>query len=218
MPPPLQVWDFDGTIADTREVILNSFGDVFSERGLGTLDPAAARATIGVPLVDAFARLLGTRDPVLLGELVGEYRRFFAARVAEEAVVFPGVAELIEASVAAGVTAAIATSRGRASLTDMLDRFGIGEVFTHVFAAEDVHHPKPHPEMVQRIQQLAGVAPDASVVIGDTWFDIEMGNRAGARTVAVTWGNEPAESLRDAHPDHVVDTVAALERLVLPAD
>lgn len=215
MTRTLVVWDFDGTIVDTRDVILNSFADVFAERGLGALDRDAAQATIGVPLVDAFGRLLDAGDGALLGELVADYRRFFAQRVVDEAVVFGGVAELIEASVASGATAAIATSRGRASLTDMLDRFGLADHFSAVMASEDVTHHKPHPEMVQRIYRATGIGPDSATVVGDTSFDIEMGNRADAATVGVTWGNESADSLAAANPDHVVGTVDALAGLVL---
>lgn len=218
MTRALIVWDFDGTIVDTRQVILASFDDVFVERRLGVLDRDAARATIGVPLADAFARLLGidgVDDRVLLGELVADYRRFFAERVAEEAAVFDGVAELIEASVASGATAAIATSRGRASLDDMLDRFGLAGHFTAVMASEDVTRHKPHPEMVQRIYRTTGIGSDATVVVGDTSFDIEMGRRADAETVGVTWGNESAESLTCADPDHIVETVAELAPFVV---
>lgn len=214
----LIVWDFDGTIADTRGVILNSFADVFAERGLGPLDREAARATIGVPLAEAFARILGLdveTDRGLLIELVADYRRVFAVRAPAEATMFPGIAEVLEGSVSSGGVAAIATSRGRSSLVEMLDRFGIAGHFAHVMASEDVQHHKPHPEMVQRIYEATRIGPARTTVIGDTSFDIEMGNRAAARTVGVTWGNESAGSLDSAGPDLIVETVDELDRIVV---
>lgn len=214
MVPGLIVWDFDGTIADTRGVILNSFADVFAARGLGELDRGAARATIGVPLAEAFSRLLGTDDEALLGALVADYRRFFAQRVPEEATVFPGIADVLERSRDAGVAAAIATSRGRASLVDMLDRFGLVDYFDVVVASEDVTHHKPHPEMVDMILERTATRAEAALMIGDTTFDIEMGRGAHTRTCAVTWGNESAASLARSAPDHLVETVDDL-RMVL---
>lgn len=214
MARSLIVWDFDGTIADTRGVILNSFADVFAARGFGELDRGAARATIGVPLAEAFSRLLGTDDRALLTGLVADYRRFFAQRVPEEATMFPGIADVLERSRGAGITAAIATSRGRASLVDMLQRFDLVDHFDVVVASEDVTHHKPHPEMVTTILERTVTRPKAALMIGDTTFDIEMGHGAHTRTCAVTWGNESAASLARSAPDHLVETVDDLRMIV----
>ena len=210
----LVVWDFDGTLADTRTVIVNSFTQVFAERGLGACDTVALQRLIGLPLIEAFARMTGVTDRRDLDEFVGHYRDVFATRVATESNLFDGVAEVLDAAVASGRACAIATSRGRVSLEQMVDQFGIADRFVAVVCDEDVTNPKPHPEMVQRISGLVGVAPERALLVGDTTFDLAMGREAGAVTCGVTWGNQSAALLATEHPDHLVDTVDELARLV----
>lgn len=212
--PGLVVWDFDGTLADTRLVIVNSFTQVFAERGLGELDTRVAQASIGLPLAQAFSRITGATDPDTLAALVAHYRDVFAVRVRTEATLFDGVSALLDKAVAAGTPCAITTSRGRASLEPMLDDFGITAHFAAVVCDDDVSNPKPHPEMVHRVADMIGVSPGQALVVGDTTFDLTMGRRAGATTCGVTWGNQSADQLRTAAPDHLVDEVAQLHTLI----
>lgn len=210
----LVVWDFDGTLADTRRVIVNSFSQVFAERGLGECDVAAAQASIGLPLVQTFTRLIGVTDPGELAALVEHYRDVFAVRVLTEAVLFDGIATVLDGVTDAGVPCAITTSRGRASLEPMLESFGIADRFAAVVCDGDVANPKPHPDMVVRVTELLDVAVDRALVIGDTTFDLAMGRSAGAVTCGVTWGNQSAAELDAAAPDHLVDTVDQLAELL----
>ncbi len=212
--PRLVIWDFDGTIADTRAVILGTFAQVFSELGLGECDLVAARASIGLPLATAFSRLAGTGDPEMLAGLVAHYRRVFAVRAPVEATMFPGVGEVLAACSERGLPCAITTSRGRASLEPMLDRFAIATQFVSVVTDDEVAHPKPHPEMVEVVGGATGIDASDSLLVGDTSFDIEMGRRAGTATCGVTWGNQSVGELTRARPDHLVERPGELTALL----
>ncbi len=213
-PAELLVWDFDGTIADTRRVIVNTFTQVFVERGLGHCDVALAQASIGLPLAQTFTRLVGQTEPGELAALVAHYREVFAVRVLAEAVLFDGIATLLDSVAGTGAPCAITTSRGRASLEPMLESFGITHRFAVVVCDDDVTNPKPHPEMVHRVADRLAIPTDRALVIGDTTFDLAMGRSAGAATCGVTWGNQSAVELGAASPDHLVDTVDELADLL----
>ncbi len=210
----LLIWDFDGTLADTRGVILATFTALWDERGLGDCDLVAVRAAIGLPLSDVLADLTGTRDPDGIVELVAHYRRIFAELVPTRADLFPGMDDLLARCTDAGFAQAITTSRGRASLEPMLEAFGIAERFAVVLTDEDVEHPKPHPEMARRAIRTVGANPARALLIGDTTYDLEMGRGAGAATCGVTWGNQTVETLGTVTPDHLVDTVDELATVI----
>ncbi len=212
--PELLVWDFDGTLADTRRVILGSFSQVFAERDLGDLDATTVAASIGLPLSQVFSRITGVSNPDEVAALVAHYREVFAVRVLTEATLFDGVALLLEQIGHIGRPCAITTSRGRASLEAMLEQFGIADRFAAVVCDDDVTNPKPHPEMVLRVADSVGVPTARTLVIGDTTFDLAMGRSAGAVTCGVTWGNQTATELAAASPDHLVDRVDQLGDLV----
>ncbi|MBS1848631.1 MAG: HAD family hydrolase [Actinobacteria bacterium] len=206
----LVIWDFDGTLADTRGVILATFAGVYDELGLGVCDPGAVASRIGLPLTQVFAELLDEDDPSVIADLVEVYRRIFAELVPGGARTFPGVVELLDRCDARGITSAITTSRGRASLEPMLDAFGIADHFAFLITEEDVDHPKPHPEMVDLVTHETGIGPGRALLIGDTTFDLAMGRSAGTRTCGVTWGNHSATRLATESPDHLVDSIDQL--------
>ena len=206
----LVIWDFDGTIADTHGVIVHAFEAAFARHGLDDFDAEAARGSIGLPLAQAFEVLLGPLTPERRARLVADYRAAFDVFAPTEATMFAGMGDLLAALARDGVTQAITTSRGRASLEPMLARFGIAERFAAVITDGDVTHPKPHPAMVHEVVSLTGSNVERAMVIGDTGFDIEMGRRAGARTCGVTWGNQTRADLAAQGVDHIVDTVEDL--------
>lgn len=210
----LVIWDFDGTLADTRGVILATFGALWEERALGVCDLDAVRAAIGLPLSDVLADLSGIGDADGVAGLVADYRRIFAELVPTMAELFPGIAELLGRVTDDGRAQAITTSRGRASLEPMLDAFGITDRFAVILTDEDVERPKPDPEMARRAIASAGVDATRSLLVGDTIYDLEMGRGAGAATCGVTWGNQTVDTLLTVQPDHLVDTVDELAKVI----
>jgi len=76
---------------------------------------------------------------------------------------------------------------------------------------------KPDREMLDRVSAALEVAPAASVMIGDTEYDIVMGRAAGYRTCAVTWGNHSRDRLARQQPDHILDAPEQLAPTLLQA-
>ncbi len=206
----LVIWDFDGTIADTRPAILGSVAAAMDEIGLSGTDVALAVASIGLPLATMFERLAPRAGPGDIDAMVSAYRRDFDRTAASRTVLFAGIAALLEDLRIADVRCTIATSRRRQSLVPLLEHLQVADHFPLAFADDDVVAPKPDPEMTRTACAAHQVPPEEALVIGDTAFDIEMGRRAGTTTCAVTWGNHSEEELRAAEPDHVVHTPAEL--------
>ncbi len=208
------ILDFDGTIADTKPVILNTFHRTFDAMHLSQHSDEEIAATIGLPLVEAFP-VLEPMDKEKAAECTAKYREIFEDVNREIGVpMFPHVADTVRLLHAKGCIVTIATSRGYKSAVEFVRSFGLDDVITLVVAAEDVRHAKPDAEPVLKTLKHYNLKPEDAVVVGDTHFDILMGRNAHCMTVGVTYGNGSRESLAEAGADAIVDDFAEIAEMV----
>ncbi|MFW6363442.1 MAG: HAD family hydrolase [Spirochaeta sp.] len=205
--PRALMFDFDGTIADTRRLIISSYRQAFAQIGLDCPGDYEIGATIGIPLTSAFRVLTGQNDAVI-DQAVQAYKDIYKRMGYGMVQAFPGMPELIRA--ASGFRLGIASSRSRVSLVGMLAHLGISDCFEIILSRDDVIGEKPLPEMLLTAASRLDLQPAQMAMIGDTSYDIEMGHAAGSATVAVTWGNHDREALVGTQPTRCVDTVSEL--------
>ncbi|MCA1755250.1 MAG: HAD family hydrolase [Spirochaeta sp.] len=211
--PTALVFDFDGTIADTRAIIVASYREAFARVGITCPTDQEISATIGIPLASAFRELTGANDE-LIGRAVHAYRDVFKLRGYEEVEAFPGMVNVVRDCRAAGFRMGIASSRSNQSLGGMVEHLGIADCFEVVASREDATQDKPHPELLLSVVSRFGLEPRQVLMVGDTTFDIEMGHAAGCLTCAVSWGNHNDAKLRSVHPTVLIDNAADFEPLL----
>lgn len=211
--PTALVFDFDGTIADTRTIIVDSYREAFTRVEIDCPSDKEISATIGIPLASAFRALTGADDE-LIDRAVEAYRDVFRQRGYGDVVAFPGMVQVARSCHAAGFRMGIASSRSNQSLGDMVKHLGVADCFEVTASREDATHDKPHPELLLSVVSRLGVEPRQVLMIGDTTFDIEMGHAAGCLTCAVTWGNHNRAQLKSVHPTVLVDDAADFEPLL----
>lgn len=201
----LCVFDFDGTLGDTANVILNTLRATFAEMGLPPKAEGDCRSVIGLPLERCFSTLFPL-DETRAEECAATYRRLFPTFDTDDAVtLFPHVRATLESLKNRGVLVALASSRGHESLASYVRRLGLTGWVDYVVGADDVAHAKPHPEPVRKILEVFGIKPAECLVVGDAPYDILMGRNAGCLTCAVTYGNGTREELKAAGADRLVD-------------
>ena len=196
-------FDFDGTIADTVNGILSTMTATFEELSLPVPPQDEMRATIGMLLSDALQKL-GNLDDTQRALAVKTYQRLFREVELPNTRIFPGVADTLQNLRAKGVRMAIVTSRGIESLRLILSKNNILDYFDELVTRDNGFKPKPAPDMVNYLLQKMNLAPHEVLVVGDTTFDIDMGNAAGCKTCAVTYGNHTAEMLQASGCDYMV--------------
>lgn len=207
MPPPryaLYVFDFDGTLADTRAAVVTTYDATLRALGLPPEDPDRIASLMGLPLGTTFERVgvPAARVP----EAVHDYRQRFETVGTPLVRLFEGVLDTLDQLRERGVPMAVASSRGRVSLHALLAHLGLDDRFRMVIGEEDVVRKKPEPEAVLRILEATGANASRTVVVGDTVYDLEMGRAAGCATCAVTHGSHTAEQLAPlaTDPRHVL--------------
>ena len=211
----LVILDFDGTLADTRGLIVKTMQQTLDALGLDPRTDDQCAAMIGLPLKQAFTDLLPMTDE--MGEqCVETYRRIFNENNSLYVIpTFPNVLETLHQLHEQGYTLTIASSRSHRSLNEFVNDMHLNELIPYVLGAEDVVRAKPHPDPVLQTLEAFGCKPEDAWVVGDTWYDIEMGRRAGVRTCGVTYGNGTREELIRAGADVLIDDFGELVQILL---
>jgi len=196
----LAIFDCDGTLVDSGATIYRALSATFAENGLESPSVDSGRKVIGLSLAEAMAALLPEAPAERHLGLSEDYKRQFwklrAAGEVEEPL-FDGVLELLDALEADGWLLAVATGKSDRGLKHCLEQHGIHARFVSLQTA-DRHPSKPHPSMVEQAIADAGAAPETSIVIGDTSFDMAMAVAAGAIGIGAGWGYHASQELIEA--------------------
>jgi phosphoglycolate phosphatase len=209
MTTRLAVFDLDGTLIDTPRAIVETFTAAFGALSLPARQASAIRATIGLPLEQAFGTLMDVAsDDPQVTRGVEQYQRFFKELVLPNAraLRFPGVADGLAALASQGIALAVATSKFHRSADALLTAAGLRDRFDVVIGADQVTRPKPYPEMGETILRVLGVAAQDAVMVGDTTHDLLMAKAVGMRSIALTYGVHSRQELEAADPTWVADS------------
>ncbi|MBE5793114.1 MAG: HAD family hydrolase [Clostridiales bacterium] len=207
----LAIFDFDGTIADTREAIIVAKQETMRIYGLPVADEAACASTIGYTAKAGFQRLYPDLEGEKLEQCVATYRQLFEEKKKTiPPKLFPGMIETLEALVEKGITCTIATARNQVSCHEMLEQLGVKKYFGYILCGESTQNLKPHPEAVLKTLSDLDCRPEEAIVVGDMPMDIGMGKGAGVTTCGVTYGNASRETLLEAGADFVFDEIGEL--------
>ena len=217
-PVRLVIFDFDGTLVDSRKLIIEAHRVVFNEFGLARPSEDESLSLIGISLELVLSRLAGADAPI--EKMVAAYRRWLPVLRADDTyaeVPFDGAADLLTAlAERQGVALGVATGHVSDAIAPALARFGWQSHFRTIQTA-DKAPSKPHPGMLLQALDDANVDARDAIMVGDTAFDMEMAQAAGVRGVAVTWGFHRADRLRDAGASRLVDDVGELREYLFEA-
>lgn len=211
----LVIWDIDGTLVDSRALILASMNAGLTAAGLDPLPPRQIGAIVGLSLPVAVATLVPDATEDARATVVDTYRRsYFAARSHAESPLFPGARDLLDRLAARGdMVMAVATGKSRRGLDGLLAAHDLGGYFATTHCADD-HPSKPAPGMVLACLADTGIAAGDAVMVGDTSFDILMAGNAGVAAFGVAWGHHPSADLSAAGARAVANDFAGLAALI----
>lgn len=212
----LVIFDFDGTLGDTRQTIVKTMQMTIEALALPERSDQDCASTIGLPLSYCFRNLFPDQPTEVIDQCADTYRTIFSNNVtAFKPNAFPGVAEtLASLKEEQGCIITIASSRSHDSLVELTHNLGISGYVSLLIGADDVTHAKPHPEPVLKTLTNLNIKAIKTLVVGDMSVDIYMGARAGARTCGVTWGNGKRTDLENAGADFIIDNMKDLFAIV----
>ncbi|MEM9841093.1 MAG: HAD-IA family hydrolase [Pseudomonadota bacterium] len=204
----LAIFDLDGTLVDSRQIIQTAMVRAFEAHDLAPPDYEQTRRIVGLGLEQA-CRILAPHVPDgQLQRLVESYRGAFVALRAEGQgfePLYDGARATVERLANAGWCLAIATGKARRGVRAFFDQHAMQGFFDTSWCADD-GPGKPHPHMCEQAMSTLGAAPEQTLIIGDSIHDVRMGLNAGIRTLGVSWGfgethELTAEGAHEVHHD-----------------
>ena len=211
----LIIFDFDGTLGDTRRNIVTTMQMTIAELGLPSRSDSECVSTIGLPLYGCFEALYPNMDKTIIQQCTDTYRRIFQENLQNiKPQTFPKVVETLSALKEQGFLLAIASSRSHASLVELTQNLGISDVISYLIGADDVKKAKPNPEPVLNVLEVLGYEATQTLVVGDMNVDILMGVNAGTKTCGVTYGNGTKRELEEAGADYIINSIDELIEIV----
>ena len=205
------LFDLDGTLIDSIELIIRSYQHTIrTHRQLETA-PEVWMKGLGIPLRVQFKEW--SEDPAEIDAMVMTYREYNLSHHDEMVTAYDGVVDAVKRLHQQGKRLGLVTSKFRSGAFRGLKKVGLEDVFHIVVGADEVANPKPHPEPVLTALSRLSARPEEAVFIGDSRHDMECGRAAGVKTAAVLWGPFGRSDLEDLHPDYWLETPSELERL-----
>lgn len=196
----LAIFDCDGTLVDSQANICAAMEECFEGASLAVPERERTRRVVGLSLVEAMQAMLPDGEPHTHAALAEDYKHAFQrlrGRGQVEEPLYDGVADLIDSLEADGWLLGVATGKSDRGLRLCLDHHGLGGRFVTLQTA-DRHPSKPHPSMIEQAIAEAGAAPETTLMIGDTSFDMAMARAAGVTAIGVSWGYHAPEELSEA--------------------
>lgn len=202
------IFDWDGTLANTRNVIVISFQRALTEINCNVSNEYIERR-IGIGAAETFREILRAAnvpfDEGLVEDLV-ERKSELEIELANQVKLFPGARELLEV-LSGKIKMGLASMNNRSVIMHLVEAMGLKKYFEVILTAESISKSKPNPEIFLKAASELKAAPQQCVVIEDSIFGVKAAKSAKMGCVAVTTGVYSKEELEEGRPDLTVHSL-----------
>ena len=204
------LFDLDGTVINTNELIFQSFEYALENVLHTTISRNILRTTFGKPLAQIMEEMGGSQAQELR-------KAFVDYSIAHETDIylFPHVEDALKELKARNIGTAVVTSRLYRSALRDLHQFELEKYFDVFITPEATEKHKPNPEPALKALEMLGIKPQEAIMVGDSGLDLLCGKQAGCKTAAVRYSLFPEEELAQHQPDYMLDSLLDLPPLVI---
>ncbi|MGC4376844.1 pyrophosphatase PpaX [Fictibacillus sp. Mic-4] len=204
------LFDLDGTLINTNELIISSFLHTLNQYFPDQYNREKVLPFIGPPLIESFE----TVDKERAEELVKTYREYNLAHHDELVTEYEGVYETIEKLHQKGYKLGIVTTKMRHTVNMGLKLTGLDQFFECIVPLDDVKRAKPDPEPIERALAILDSVPEKTIMVGDNKHDILAGKNAGTKTAGVAWSIKGRAYLEEFQPDYMLENMSDILAIV----
>jgi len=204
------LFDLDGTLIDTNNLIIQSFKHTFKKHLNKEVSESEIVLYFGEPLIDTLARY----DKENAHILIQTYRAHNEAIHDELTKEIVGAKETIEDLKALGIKVGVVTSKRRGIAERGLKLFNMLDMMDVVITPEDTVKHKPEAEPIEKACSILGVKPYEALMVGDSHFDILCGKNAGSKSCVVKYTVLPLDKIMAYSPDYSIDNIKDILNIV----
>ncbi|MBO1199256.1 HAD family hydrolase [Staphylococcus simiae] len=200
------IFDFDGTLADTKKCGEIATQKAFEDMNLKVPDATEITYYMGIPIEESFIKMahrsLSNEE---LNQLMTVFRQKYKDLEQHYIYEFAGITEALTSLCHKHKKIFVVSSKKSEVLERNLSAIGVQHLITEAIGSDQVTNYKPDPEGLNHIVQTYNLINCHTIYIGDTIFDIKMAQNAGISSAAVTWGSHQAKDLLHANPDYIIN-------------
>ena len=210
MKYPYILFDLDGTLIDTNELIMTSFMYSLNQIHPDKFTREQVQDVMGKPLYE----MMEIFDAQRADELVKIYLEHNLQHHDEYVEAFPHVPQVIQELHGSGHRMAIVTTKRRTTALRGMTLTGLDGYFTHAVCLDDSQKHKPDPEPLYMAMEAIDADPEKTLMIGDNPVDILGAKNAGVASCGASWSMRGKEHLREYNPDFLIDDIRELLKIV----
>ena len=204
------IFDFDGTIADSKECSIAATQKSFKERGLEEPTVNLIEYYMGIPIEKSFSLMSSVDlDDHQLEALIKTFRQNYKEVESSYLKLYKHMTEQLQ-SLSKDKQLFVVSSKKTDVLIRNLEILDIDHLFTEVIGSDKVNHYKPSPDGINYILNKYQLENEETIYIGDAIFDMQMANSAKVASCAVTWGTHSIEELKSENPTYIIHEVTEL--------
>ncbi len=206
------LFDFDGTLVDSFAAITASVNYVRSHNGLPPMTEDAVKKLVGRGLPRLIADVIPDGDHQ---KNVALYYQHHPTVMYKQTHLLPDVVPTLAALHEAGVKLGVCSNKPVAITRKLIEALDVARYFDAALGPEDSGIPKPNPAMVQLALNRLGAKPSEALYVGDMAIDVETARNAGVAVWVLPTGSGDRESLIQAKPDRLIESMSELAAVIL---
>ena len=206
------LFDLDGTLINTNEIIIDSFQSTFDTHFPGmVLSREKIMTFIGPTLHDTFSDY--TNNPFTIQAMIESYREYYVEFEFGNFEIYPGVIDTIKELYKIGYNLGIVTSKFKEAAWPSFTHYNLDNYFSVFVALDDVKTPKPSREPID-VALSRFPSFTNSIMIGDNRGDIMAGKNAGIYSAGVAWSLKGSAHLMSVNPDFMLSDMNDIFRIL----
>jgi len=213
--------DLDGTLIHTAPDLADCANRTLTDLDRESFPIETVMTWIGNGVPRLVKRALtgemwGEPDPALFDRALALFQKHYAMHVSDLSRPYPGVVEGLEKLRVSGYRLACITNKAAAFTVPLLENLGLNRYFELILSGDSLPKQKPDPLPLRHACEHFGITPEHGVLIGDSSNDVEAARAAAMPVICVPYGYNHGHDIRESHPDAVVESLAEVDRLLVP--
>ncbi len=210
-PVKIVMFDLDGTLINAYPAVSETFNFTMQKLGLPGQDDLTIQRAVGWGIRDLLSRFVPEE---LMEKAESLYREHHRESLKRGSSLLPGAGETLVDLKEKGYQCAVASNRPSEFSDIVIRHLEIKKFFDYVVCQDEVERGKPHPDILFKILEMSGFAPDEAVYVGDMTIDAQAGKAAKIRSVIVTTGSCYESEIKEETPFAIIKNIKELIKII----
>ena len=218
----LLLFDLDGTLIDSVPQLHLAVDAAMTSCGLPSVTLEQVKTWIGNGADMLIKRAIARRyqleemvDPELFAQARAAFDHYYRAGLDSDFCLYPDVPQTLQRLRDAGYRMAVVTNKPNLFVAPLLQQAGIDHFFDYLLGGDVLSTRKPDPAPLLHVCKQLQIAPERTLMIGDSRNDIDAARAAVICSVGLTYGYNHGEPIEETDPDWVMDKFSQLADLLL---